>query len=68
MLIELTIMAGRSIDARKQLVRSLFTHLEADVGIVKQDVEIVILEAPAENWGFRGLHGDEAVLPYSLKV
>lgn len=68
MLIELTIMAGRSIDARKQLVRALFTRLEADVGIAKQDVEIVILEAPAENWGFRGLHGDEAALPYSLKV
>jgi len=32
------------------------------------DVEVVIIEAPPENWGFRGLHGDEAKLSYQVKV
>jgi hypothetical protein len=44
------------------------TLLFAGVGIAAQDVEIVIYEAPAENWGFRGLHGDEAALSYKVRV
>lgn len=67
-LIELTVMGGRTIAARKQLVRELFENLEARVSIAPHDVEIVILEAPPENWGFRGLHGDEATLPYNVRV
>lgn len=67
-LIELTIMGGRSTSARKALVRALFDHIQADVGIAPQDVEIVILESAPENWGFRGLHGDEASLPYQVQI
>ncbi len=68
LLIELTVMAGRSIEARKALVRGLFEQIESSVGIAAHDVEIVILESAPENWGFRGLHGDEAALPYQIKV
>lgn len=68
LLIEITLMAGRSTAAKKQLVRSLFTRMQRDAGITPQDVEVVILEAPGENWGFRGLHGDEASLSYKVKV
>jgi phenylpyruvate tautomerase PptA (4-oxalocrotonate tautomerase family) len=67
-LIELTIMAGRSTEAKKRLVRRLFERLAVEVDIAPQDVEVVILEAPPENWGFRGFHGDEAKLNYSVKV
>ncbi len=67
-LIEVTMMSGRSVTAKKELVRRLFERLEHDAGLAKQDVEIVILESPPENWGFRGLHGDEAALPYAVKV
>jgi phenylpyruvate tautomerase PptA (4-oxalocrotonate tautomerase family) len=67
-LLELTVMAGRSTETKKALVRALFERFEAELGIRAQDVEIVILEAPPENWGFRGLHGDEAKLSYQVKV
>lgn len=68
LLIEFTVISGRSVLAKKKLVRAVFEHMEQDVGIAPQDVEIVILEAPAENWGFRGLHGDEAALSYKIRV
>ncbi len=68
LLIEFTLMTGRSTEAKKQLVRTLFTRMEQDAGIRPQDLEIVIYESPGENWGFRGLHGDEAQLSYTVKV
>ena len=68
MLVELTVMTGRSTDTKKALVRALFERLERDAGLRPQDVEIVILESPPENWGFRGLHGDEAQLSYKVRV
>ena len=68
LLLELTVMSGRTTETKKALVRALFQRLEADAGLRPQDVEIVILEAPPENWGFRGLHGDEAQLSYKVRV
>ena len=68
LLVELTVMAGRSTDTKQALVRALFERLEKDAGLRPHDVEIVILEAPPENWGFRGLHGDEAQLSYKVRV
>jgi hypothetical protein len=66
--IEIRMMSGRSAFAKKALVRLLFERIERDIGIMPLDVEICILEAPGENWGFRGLHGDEAKLNYSVRV
>ena len=66
-LIEITAITGRSKETKKALVQALFRGLSRDVGLAPQDVEVVILEAPGENWGFRGLCGDEAVLPYQVQ-
>ena len=66
--IEISMMQGRSIAARKLLIHSLFRDIEAQLQIKPVDVEITIFESPAENWGFRGMTGDEANLNYSIKV
>lgn len=66
--IEINMMAGRSPDTRKALIKSLFKRIEADLGIAPVDVEITITEQPPENWGFRGMTGDEAVLDYDIHV
>src|SRR6478609_8270603 len=58
-IIEITMIEGRTVEARKHLVRLLFDRIEAEVGIAPMDVEICIQESPAHNWGFRGQHGDE---------
>src|SRR6478609_1022151 len=67
-ILEIQMMQGRSKETKKRLVKLLFERLREDVGIAEQDVEITVLEAAPENWGFRGLHGDEASLPYAVKI
>jgi 5-carboxymethyl-2-hydroxymuconate isomerase len=66
--IELSMMEGRSVEAKKGLIHLLFERIESEVGISPIDLEITISEAPACNWGFRGITGDEAKLNYKIKV
>ncbi len=67
-IIEIDMMEGRSIEARKRLIHLLFERMESQLGIAPMDVEISIREIPPHNWGFRGLTGDEAKLDYKLNV
>jgi 5-carboxymethyl-2-hydroxymuconate isomerase len=66
--LEVSMMAGRSEEARKKLLHLLFERIEEGVGIGPVDVEIMIYELPAWNFGFRGMTGDEAVLNYKIDV
>jgi len=66
--IEISMMEGRSASARKRLIHLLFERIESELGIDPVDVEVVILESPRENFGFRGMTGDEAKLDYDLNV
>jgi phenylpyruvate tautomerase PptA (4-oxalocrotonate tautomerase family) len=59
---------GRSIEAKKHLVRLLFDKIEQEIGIRQQDIEICIQESAAWNWGFRGMHGDEVKLNYKIEI
>lgn len=67
-IIEITMIEGRSVEARKKLIRLLFDRIKAEIGIDHMDVEICIYESPACNWGFRGMHGDEIQLNYTINV
>jgi len=67
-ILEISMMAGRTVETRKKLVRLLFDRICAEVGIAHQDIEICIFESPAENWGFRGFHGDEVQLNYKVNI
>ena len=67
-LIEISMFAGRSVTAKKTLLRLLFRNIEAAVGVVPHDLEITIFETPQENWGIRGLPGDELALDYTVEV
>lgn len=67
-IIEITMIAGRSVEAKKKLVRLLFDNIRDKIGIAHQDIEICIYENPACNWGFRGMHGDEVKLNYKIDV
>jgi phenylpyruvate tautomerase PptA (4-oxalocrotonate tautomerase family) len=45
--------AGRSLDAKKALYRTIVANLEA-LGIPKDHVLILLRDVPRENWGIRG--------------
>lgn len=68
LVIEVNMMAGRSEQARKKLIHLLFERIEKKLGITPNDIEIMVMESPACNFGFRGMTGDEAKLDYKIDV
>ncbi len=66
-IVEFSMFEGRSVAAKKQLIRLLFERVQP-LGISTQDLEITIFETPKHNWGFRGLPGDEHQLNYKIEV
>jgi len=67
-IIEFSMFEGRSVEAKKCLIRLLFERVERECGIAPQDLEMTIFETPKHNWGFRGLPGDEHKLNYKVDV
>jgi phenylpyruvate tautomerase PptA (4-oxalocrotonate tautomerase family) len=53
--IEITLFAGRSLEAKRKLYKAIVRNLEP-FGVPPKDVKIVLIEVPAENWGIRGGH------------
>ena len=66
-IVEISMFEGRSVEAKKQLIRLLFERVQ-QFEISPQDLEITIFETPTHNWGFRGLPGDEHILNYKIDV
>ena len=67
-IIEISMFAGRSVEAKKHLIRLLFERIHQELNILPQDLEITITETPKHNWGFRGMPGDEIELNYKVEV
>jgi 4-oxalocrotonate tautomerase family enzyme len=58
-LIEISLFVGRSDDQKRTLIQLLFQRLQAELNLDPMDVEILIVELPKQNWGVRGLVGDQ---------
>jgi phenylpyruvate tautomerase PptA (4-oxalocrotonate tautomerase family) len=67
-IIEISMFEGRSVEAKKGLIRLIIARLGAELNIRSQDVEITIFESPRHDWGIRGLPGDELGLDYKVEV
>ena len=67
-ILEFSMFEGRSVEAKKQLIRLLFERCDRDCGISPNDLEMTITETPKHNWGFRGLPGDEHALGYKVNI
>ena len=52
-LVEITMFAGRSLDAKRHLYRAVVRNL-GRLGIPPSDVVIVLHEVALQNWGIRG--------------
>jgi phenylpyruvate tautomerase PptA (4-oxalocrotonate tautomerase family) len=67
-IIEISLFEGRSLAAKKQLIRLLFERLQASHALAPADVEVTLTETPRHNWGFRGQPGDEIGLDYQVTI
>src|ERR1700676_2417732 len=68
LIIEISIFEGRSIEAKKLLIRLLYERIPRICGISTLDIEITIFETPRHCWGIRGMPGDEIGLNYKVEV
>lgn len=67
-LVEISLFEGRSVEAKKRLIRLLFERARAELDLSPQDLEITLFETPRHNWGIRGRPGDELGLSYTVEV
>ncbi len=67
-IIEISMFEGRSVEAKKSLVLALYKNIASSCGICANDIEITVFETPRENWGIRGMPGDELALNYKVDV
>jgi phenylpyruvate tautomerase PptA (4-oxalocrotonate tautomerase family) len=67
-IIEISLFEGRSVEAKKHLVRLLYERAAAELDLAPADLEIMLFETPRHNWGIRGLPGDEVGLTYTVAV
>ena len=68
LIIEISMFDGRSVEAKKELIRLLIKNINRKFNIAADDIEITIFETPKSNWGIRGLPGDELILNYKVEV
>ena len=67
-IIEISMFEGRSVEAKKNLIHTLYQKIAETTEIKPQDLEITIFETPRCNWGIRGIIGDELKLNYQVDV
>lgn|SRR5690606_7322172 len=67
-IIELSIFEGRSVEAKKELVRILYSRFQEQLDISGTDLEVTIFETPRYNWGIRGMPADELTLSYKVNL
>lgn len=66
LIIEVSMISGRTTETKKDYIRALIRSLNEQCGIPVNDIEITLLESPQENWGIRGLPVDELKLNYKI--
>nr|WP_241743993.1 tautomerase family protein [Cellulosimicrobium arenosum] len=68
LVVEVVCFTGRTPEAKRALVRAVYDDVAPALGLDADDVELVVLESPRENWGIRGVGGDELALGYRVEV
>ena len=66
--VEITMFPGRSLDAKRHLYQAIVRNL-GSLGVPPNDVKIVLVEPPMENWGVRGgVPASEVDLGFEVRV
>ena len=67
-IIEVVLFPGRTVETKKAFVRDLVARAQ-EIGIAPTDLEIVLFEVPRNDWGIRGIPGDELTdLTYRVDI
>lgn len=67
-IIEISMFEGRSVAAKRNLIRTMSQKIAETADLKPQDLEITIFETPKCNWGIRGVPGDELELNYQIDI
>jgi phenylpyruvate tautomerase PptA (4-oxalocrotonate tautomerase family) len=66
--IEIELFLGRSLKAKRALYQSIVQNLSA-LGIPRDEIKIILIEIPLENWGVRGgLPASESDIGFKVDV
>ncbi|MEU6721489.1 tautomerase family protein [Nonomuraea sp. NPDC046802] len=68
LIIEVLCFTGRSDDAKRELIRTVYERLAPGLDLPVDDIELTIVEMPKTNWGIRGVPADELSLSYPVNV
>ena len=68
LVVEILCFTGRSREARRALIAAFYDDVAPTLGLSADDLEVIIIESPPENWGIRGVSGDELSLGYRVDV
>ncbi|GGQ92734.1 tautomerase family protein [Deinococcus ruber] len=67
-ILELQMFEGRRPETRHALIRELQRRWVDDLNSDPADLEIILVQTPAEGWGIRGSLGHELTLNYEVNV
>ena len=65
--LEISLFTGRSLDAKRKLYAALSTAL-APFGLGDNDLKVILVEVPRENWGLRGKSAVDIELGFKIDV
>jgi phenylpyruvate tautomerase PptA (4-oxalocrotonate tautomerase family) len=68
MVIEIALVLGRSLDAKRALYAAIGRNIQALFGIAPSDLRIVLEEVALDNWGIDGRPASELKLDYKVEV
>ena len=58
-MVELTLFAGRTVEAKKTFYAAVYARWSGQLGPDPVDLEIILRDVPAHDWAVRGRPGDE---------
>lgn len=68
MVIEIALVVGRSLNAKRALYAAIGRNIKARFGIDPGDLRIVLDEVALDNWGIDGRPASELKLNYKVEV
>lgn len=67
LLIEIVLISGRSLEAKRRLYAAMVEELAA-FDVSSDEVRVILVESPAENWGLGGRPASEIDLGFDILV